>query len=85
MKLITAREHSTEYRFSVHIDEAQRLPDASPDPAYVVEYRWPKQPPEGQSPAAYLASIQREMRLLAQLRLAEAAPGTPLLMEGATL
>jgi len=55
------------YLFKVHIDTTKIQNDGSPDPAWVLEYRWCKEPPEGQSLQEYLATCKREAELLAAL------------------
>ena len=86
MKLIKARELATEYRFVIHLDETKVNRDGEPDPTYVFECVWGKEPPEGQTKAQYLAMIKREMKLLAQGELSSRlATGTILTMEGTIL
>ena len=71
MKLIVARDTGTEYHFVVHLDSAKTVKDESakqiPDPAWLVEYTWPKDQP--------LAVSKREMKLLAELELAKRKEG----------
>lgn len=82
MKLIKARELATEYQFSVHLDET-KFKDGEPDPDYVVEYTWGKEPPPGRTKAQYLNDIKREIKLLTQHELARRlASETALSMEG---
>lgn len=60
MKIISARETSTTYRFAVHLDPSKTI-EGEPDPAWVAEYEWGKEQPKAVS--------MREMKLLAKLEL----------------
>lgn len=84
MKLITAREHSTAYRFRVHLDESKTDSQGGPDPAYVKEYRFSKTPPPGQTAAEYLARVLAEVKALAAMSAA-ADTAVALPAEGTTL
>ena len=82
MKFLKAEKQPTQYYFQVWMDETKKQSDGTPDPAYVREYEWGIQPPEGQTDTVYLASIKREIGLLVAdelVRLSTPAPTqTPL-------
>lgn len=88
MKLIMARERPTDYLIRVHLDPTKTV-NGQPDPAYIEEFTWGKEPPEGLTKQAYLAMIRRETKLLCEARLAQrtARPseGTRLAIEGEDL
>jgi len=71
MKILTAEDRSTEYYYKIHIDHTKLDKDGKPDPEYVMEFHWGKEPPEGQTDKDYLKAIKREMRLLAKHKLQE--------------
>jgi len=78
MQFLKAEEQATQFYFVVLLDESKLQEDGSPDPAYVREYAWPKTPPVGVSKTDYIASMKREMQLLAEIELAALAPAIPL-------
>jgi hypothetical protein len=51
-----------------------------PDPAWVCEWVWGKEPPEGQDVATYLQACKREALLLAEGELARRQPPTELVI-----
>ena len=89
MKLLLARERGGVLRFRVHLDEGRLGADGQPDPAWIEEWRWTATAPDGRTRPQYLADIRRELRLLADARLADlAAPpdtGVALPGEGQTV
>lgn len=85
MKIIEAKDMSTEYCFCVHIDETKLDANGKPDPAYLKDFTWGKQPPIGQTATQYLTSIKKEMKLLCQLELEKLNVGIPLAMEDTVL
>lgn len=85
MKVLLARDTGTEFRFRVHLDDTKVDANGEPDPEWVEEFAWGKEPPPGRTPTQYLADIQREMKMLCEQRLAAKNQGAPLSMEGQTL
>jgi hypothetical protein len=87
MKIIKARDTGAAYEFCVHLDTAKPNADGTPDEAWCMDLTWGKEPPEGVSASDHMASIQREMKLLAQAELArkQAGAGTKLALEGTAL
>lgn len=77
MKYLIAEKQATQYFFLVHMDETKTLEDGSPDPAYVREYTWGIEPPEGQTEQEYLANIKREIGLLVEDELARMTAPVP--------
>lgn len=66
MRVIYAREvPGVGIVVQVHVDEARKLGDGSPDPGYVREYVYPSKPPEGLTKTKYLTEIRKEVRALA--------------------
>lgn len=70
LRAILARETGTDYLIRVHLDTA-KLKDDRPDPEWVAEYRFGRQPPAGVTPTNYRAAIRAEVRGLAQQELAK--------------
>ncbi len=85
MKLITAREFSTEYLFRVHLDEAKLDGQGNPDQAYVQEFRFGLVPPPGQTKTEHLATILKEVKALCMPQVAPPTEGVALAAEGSTL
>jgi hypothetical protein len=86
MKLITARERATDYRFVVQLDDARE-----PEGENRVELAFGKDRPSGMTRAEHIAQLKGEVRLLCleQLARLEAArgadQGTALAGEGQAL
>ena len=78
LKYLKAEKQANQYYFQVHMDETKNLPDGTPDPAYVREYSWAIQPPEGQTDTVYLASIKREIGLFVADELTRMATPAPI-------
>jgi len=77
MKFLKAEKQPTQYYFQVWMDETKKQSDGTPGPAYVGEYAWGIQPPEGQTDTDYLASIKREIGLLVADELTGMATPAP--------
>lgn len=71
MLTTTAVENTTEYIFTVT--------DGTPENTF--EYRWGKEPPEGQTITEYLQACKREAELLAQYEIDKKAEPTPVTLE----
>lgn len=84
MKILAAEERATEFFYRIHIDDTKLIQDGTPDPRYVREFNWGKEPPEGQSVDQYLAAIKREMKLLCEDELRRMTT-TPLADQGEAL
>jgi hypothetical protein len=56
-----------------------------PDPEYLLELRWGKEPPAGVSEEQYRADLREEVKRQAEARLAQLGGGTPLPGEGKVL
>ncbi len=69
MKLLRARRYPDRIELSVHLDEAKTIEDGSPDPEWVRDFEWSAQVPAGVTQTAYVQSIKREAKLLAQAEL----------------
>jgi len=78
MKFLSAEKQPNQYYFQVHMDEAKKLSDGTPDPTYVREYCWGIVPPEGQANTVYLESIKREIGLLVADELSRMATPAPI-------
>lgn len=81
IKCLTAEKQATQYYFKYTLDDTKLLADNTPDPAYIRE--WAYAPvPQGETEADYVAMMQRELPLLAQVELdamnAPAPTPTPL-------
>jgi hypothetical protein len=87
MKIIKARDVGSAFEFCVHIDTTRVNEDGTPDEKWCLDLAWSKEPPEGVSASDHMASIQREMKLLAQVELAkrQAGQGKALALEGTAL
>jgi hypothetical protein len=102
MRIHKAEDRGAVLHYCIHLDETKTLDDGTPDPAYLRTYEWGKTPPlvnvldalgavigqEPQSEADYHAAILREMKLLADLELAQTNTtntSTPLPVEGNVL
>ncbi|MEW6016497.1 MAG: hypothetical protein AB1760_00320 [Pseudomonadota bacterium] len=68
---VTTFEAADAYVFKAQLD------DANPD-SEVIEYRFGKEPPKGQTTKKYLASCKREATLLAELEAERRAAPKPL-------
>ncbi len=72
MKALYARQvYGRGFVVRVHLDDTRRLGDGQPDPAYVREYVFPSEHPEGHTKSRYLANIRREVRILSEHELAQ--------------
>lgn len=67
MMKTAAFDAGTVYQFRVHLDTTKVLEDGTPDPEWVNEYTWGKQPPVGQTAQVYLTNCKREAEGLAKL------------------
>jgi hypothetical protein len=56
-----------------------------PDPEYLLELRWGKEPPSGVPEEQYRADVLQEVKRRAEVRLAQLGGGTPLPGEGKVL
>lgn len=74
MRYLRAVEQTTHFLFRVHMDETKNRPDGTPDPAYILEYSWFKEPPAGQTRSEYLTNIKREIGLLVARELERKNP-----------
>lgn len=89
MMTVKAYNDPAGYRFVVVLDDTMLIPDPSlptpadgepdtrpmlQDPAYVREYTWGKDAPEGQTTPEYLQACKREALLLGELELGKLQP-----------
>ena len=86
VKVLKARDMGNTYYYAVLLDKTKVDAKGKPDPAFVREFEWGKDKPEGVTKLQYLESIKTETKALCLLALQElSGDGTALDIEGLDL